>query len=253
MSDINESSLVKYFESMQVVLQAKLKSTGAIVHPGAIGDETENTWVDFLSKLLPARYEPISKVFVIDYEGELSDEIDIVIADRQYSPLIVKHETRTYVPAEAIYAAIEVKPALNSEYVDYAGDKVASVRRLVRTNASIVDARGLIEQPRRPEPILGILLATRSDWSPAFSATGQSKLLSLSDDRVLNIGCVANSGSWERIDTDGQDKLVISDSKTNLGSFLFTLLTRLQRFGTVPAMEYATWNDALNRVIVDGV
>jgi len=253
MSGSNANSLVKYFGSMQDILQVKLKSVSVLDHPVAKGDETENTWVDFLSKLLPGRYVPISKVFVIDHKGDISDEIDIVIADRQYSPLIVKHETRTYVPAEAIYAAIEVKPTLNSVNVDYAGDKIASVRRLVRTNASIVDARGLIDQPRSPEPILGILLVSRSEWTPAFSSTGQSKLLSLSENQVLNLGCVADSGSWERLQADGQEKLVISSSKTTLGSFLFTLLARLQRIGTVPAMDYAIWNDALNRVIADEV
>lgn len=249
MSDADESSLVKYFQSMQLILQAKLRSTSAMHHPGAKGDETENTWVDLLAKQLPARYVPISKVFIIDHKGGLSNEIDIVIADRQYTPLIVSYETRTYVPAEAVYAAIEVKPTLNSGYVEYAGDMVASVRRLVRTNASIVDARGLIEHPRNPEPILGILLATKSEWSPAFSSTGKSNLLSLSGDRVLNLGCVAEAGTWERIQVDGGDKIVTSSPTTALGSFLFTLLTRLQGFGTVPAMEYSIWHDALERAI----
>lgn len=251
MTSEDRNPLVRYFEAVQGPLQAKINAGEVITHPVGKGDELESIWLEFLKAHLPGRYFPIPKAFVLDHLGGLSDEIDIVIADRNYSPLIVKSETRTYVPAEAIYAAIEVKQDIDAGNVDYARKKIQSVRKLVRTNAQIVDARGLIEPPRTPEKILGILLAARSSWSPAFSPACQHHLLSETGDLIIDLGSALVDGSWERVQNGSSDSLLISSADISLGSFLFSLLARLQRFGSVPAMEYATWNAALKSVLLN--
>lgn len=79
-----------------------------ITHPGTKGDASELCWLEMLKNYLPQRYRA-EKAFVLDSEGKLSDQIDIVIFDRQYSPFLFNQDDALYVPAESVYATIEVK------------------------------------------------------------------------------------------------------------------------------------------------
>lgn len=103
-------------------------------------------WAKLFEEHLPQRYQVITKCKVADHLGRTSDEIDIAICDRQYSTLVVKAESRQRVPAEAVYAVLEVKPRVNRDRVLYAADKVESVRGLARTSAPIVHADGRIDE-----------------------------------------------------------------------------------------------------------
>lgn len=59
-----------------------------------------------LQKHLPHRYQA-DKAFVIDSNGESSDQIDVVVYDRQYTPLLYNHDGQMFVPAESVYAIFE--------------------------------------------------------------------------------------------------------------------------------------------------
>ena len=65
----------------------------------------------------------------MDCDGRTSDQIDVLIYDPQYSPLLARTSSGDlFVPAEAIYAAFEVKQEMNKSLMDYAAYKIASVR-----------------------------------------------------------------------------------------------------------------------------
>ena len=101
-----------------------------------------------MRKYLPRRY-CVDKAIIVDCNGNTSDQIDIVIYDGQYSYFVFKHEQVIYVPAESVYAVIEVKQELNKANLNYAGEKAASVRKLSRTSAEIPFAGG-IYRPHQP-------------------------------------------------------------------------------------------------------
>lgn len=105
----------------------------AFGHPGTKGDASESVWLQLFQTYLPQRYQAAS-AHVVDSKGTFSDQIDVVLFDRQYSPFIFHYEGQTIVPAESIYAVIEAKQAINAGQIDYAQKKVASVRRLHRTS-----------------------------------------------------------------------------------------------------------------------
>lgn len=195
-------------------------------------------WHGLLDACLPRRYEVLSKVFAVDHLGGVSQEIDIVIADRHYSPLGMKSEARTVIPIEAIYAGIEVKPTLDKRYVTYAGEKVASLRRLTRTSAPIVDARGHIDTPRQPLPIMGLLLTASCSWQDLDSEPFRRALDELPSEGRLDLGCVANAGGWSVEEESG---LTVWGHDEGLLRFWLRLLGRLQRLGTVPAMDFNAW------------
>lgn len=203
-----------------------------ILHPGAKGDSAELHWLEMLKTYLPGRYMA-AKAFVIDVRGHLSEQIDVVIFDRQYSPFIFHDRGATYVPAESVYAVFEVKQELNKDYLKYAGKKLSSVRSLVRTSAKIHHAGGVFK-PKKPFPILGGILTLDSAWAPPLGASFRKVFLNQKGTNRLDIGCCALKGSFVR---DG-GRLRISDDDNSLLFFFLHLLRALQRLGTVPALDF---------------
>ncbi len=134
------------FLGLQKQMRSKLSLNKKILtHPVTKGDASESEWINMLTSYLPSRYRA-DRAFVIDCEGNVSDQIDIVIYDRHYSPFILKQGGSTYIPAESVYAVIEVKPTLNKKNVEYASKKANSVRILKRTTATIVHAGEVTRQ-----------------------------------------------------------------------------------------------------------
>ena len=156
-------------------------------HPVSQGDLSEGKWIRFLRSFLPNRYE-VSKGFVFDSTGGVSEQIDLIVFDPLHSPLI--HETENgekYVTAESVYAVFEVKQKANKTNVDYAGKKIKSVRNLKRTSRSMISL-GKAVSARSLTHIIGGLLTTES-----INQDDLKKHLSASDN--VEIICSALSGT----------------------------------------------------------
>ncbi|MZQ47534.1 MAG: hypothetical protein GT598_00875 [Bacteroidales bacterium] len=69
-----------------------------INHPGSKGDASEYEWIAWLRKYLPERYK-VDKAFVVDHEGFITKQLDVVVYDRQYSLFVFHHNGIIYVPA----------------------------------------------------------------------------------------------------------------------------------------------------------
>ncbi len=54
----------------------------ALGHPVAKGDGSEAVWTTLFRKYLPQRYA-VDKATIVDSKGQFSDQIDIVLFDRQ--------------------------------------------------------------------------------------------------------------------------------------------------------------------------
>jgi uncharacterized protein DUF6602 len=103
---------------------------------------SESVWIELLETYLPRRYQAAT-AHIVDSLGAFSQQIDVVVFDRQYSPFIFKYQGQTIIPAESVYAVFESKQASNAALVAYAQEKVASVRRLHRTSLPIPYAKGV--------------------------------------------------------------------------------------------------------------
>ncbi len=212
----------------------------AIGHPGSKGSASENVWLTLLRKHLPARYQ-VDSAHVVDSKNNFSDQIDIAIYDRHYTPIIFEFEGQVVLPAESIYAVFEAKQSINSDQVRYAQNKVASVRRLHRTNLPVRHAGGIVNEPELPSPVLGGLVSFESDWK---SPLGDPLLKALEDNDKLNrldLGCVAAHGIFV-CDRFGQT--VATHHGKAVTRFLLELMARLRDMGTVPVIDvraYASW------------
>jgi hypothetical protein len=88
----------------------------------------------------------------------------VVVFDRQYTPTLLDNDKHRYVPAEAVYAIFECKPKVDKGYLEYAGDKAASVRRPKRTSVDIYTAGGKVCAKQHFELVAGIL-AIEVSWA----------------------------------------------------------------------------------------
>lgn len=212
----------------------------AFGHPGTKGDASESVWLELLDTYLPQRYQAAS-AHVVDSDGAFSEQIDVVVFDRQYSPFIFNFQGQKVIPAESVYGVFEAKQSINAEQVAYARKKVASVRRLHRTSLPIPYAGGTY--PAKPlQHIIGGLLTLESDWNPGLGEPLTNALAADgSDDDRLDLGCVAAHGIFSCDDNGCGTLTPIGKAAT---AFLFELIARLQEKATVPMIDvraYARW------------
>jgi hypothetical protein len=209
-------------------------------HPGIKGDASEKVWLELLETYLPQRYRAAT-AHVVDSNGVFSQQIDVVVFDRQYSPFIFRYEGQTIIPAESVYAAFEAKQSINAGQVAYAKEKIGSVRRLHRTSRPIPYAQGTYP-PKPLIPILGGILTFESDWTPAFGPALEAALATGEDANHLDLGCVAAHGHFALDQTSGSYEFYREGKPAT--AFLLKLISLLQFSGTVPMIDvqaYARW------------
>lgn len=233
------------FLGLQRQMIATLQAEREILqHPGTKGASTELRWLKMLESYLPKRYRA-DRAFVLDCDGALSEQIDIVIYDRQYSPFLFNQDDAKYVPAEAVYAVIEVKQELNPENIAYAGKKAGSVRRLRRTSAPIPHAGGTFG-PKNPPYILAGIAALESTWNPAFGLPFELAVKKLASGEELQVGCALRHGGFRIEYAPGAEpKFEISRDDTALIFFFLKLMSRLQAMGTVAALDFDEYGKVL--------
>lgn len=211
----------------------------ALAHPVAKGDASQAIWVKLLSEYLPQRYR-VASAHVVDSNGAFSEQIDVLVFDRQYSPFIFQYEGQTIVPAESVYAVFEAKQTISAALVKYARAKVASVRRLHRTSLPIPHAGGTYP-PKPLATILGGVLALESEWKPALGDSLREALVDEGLESQLDLGCVAAQGIFCTSEDGGYSFAPQGKPAT---AFLFELIARLQTTATVPMIDvraYAKW------------
>jgi len=200
-------------------------------HPGTKGDATEEQWTKVLREFLPNRYG-VGPIFAIDSTGRQSDQIDIAIFDQQYSPLFFEQDDVRFVPVESLYAVCEVKPRMNKENLDYAREKVASVRRLERTSAEIRHAGGVFPaQDPETKPILGVFLSTDLDWNNIHGDAAEAGITA-TDPTGLDLGIAVRDCAFDL--TDGFN---LAPKGQELIWFATRLFRSLSRLGTALALD----------------
>lgn len=228
-------SLPTLLDDLHRDIEKDLTRSRRMGHPVAAGNSTEDVWIALLSRYLPRRYK-VAKALVADSNNDFSEQIDVLIFDRQYTPFMLKFKGQKVVPAEAVYAAFEAKQAINAEQIRYAQKKIASVRRLHRTSLPIPTANGPAKA-KRPEPIIGGLLTLESEWKPPL---GMPMRKALEEGERLDLGCVAKHGIYHH----GPRGCVVAKTGKAATAFVFELIALLQAMATAPMIDvraYAKW------------
>jgi hypothetical protein len=236
-----EWSLSRLLGNLHQEIEQKLRiARQGFSHAPTMGDASESVWIKMLSGYLPERYQ-IASGHIVDSAGQFSDQIDIIIFDRQYSPFIFSFENKKIIPAESVYAVIECKQAINQANVTYALQKALSVRKLTRTSIPITHAGG-VYPAKVPMPILAGLLCFESDWNPPLGTSLIEAIKPVGTAGYLNLGCVAAHGIFYYRPSEALPTIVAEGKPAT--AFLLQLISQLQRVGTVPMIDieaYAQW------------
>ncbi|MGB6053968.1 MAG: DUF6602 domain-containing protein [Burkholderiaceae bacterium] len=241
---MSDWSLPQLLGNLHQDIQHRLSmARSSFAHPGTKGDASEGVWLELLQTYLPQRYQAI-KAHVVDSRGNFSQQMDVVVFDRQYSPFIFNYQGEVIVPAESVYAVFEAKQSANLAQVKYAQEKVASVRKLHRTSLPIPHAGGTYD-PKPVFPILGGLLTLESEWSPALGEPFRKIMKADLADGRLDVGCVAAHGHYV-YDRAAGDYDFINENKSAT-AFLFNLISMLQVSGTVPMIDIKSYADWLTK------
>lgn len=275
MSENKKIDLKSLFSGLQNQMNATLSTNrDFITHPGSKGDSLENAWIEWLRKYLPNRYS-VDKAIVIDHEGNTSHQIDIVIYDNWFTPFIFSQNGFHYIPAEGVYAVFEVKPDLKGNvddisYVQYAANKIESVRKLKRTSTNMINSGSNV--PARPlTKILGGILASTNTIKKI--STIEKQIKSQTGFKSIDFGCIADYGSFF-VEYEGEEDTSLKDEKdfdlryreyynnrtfkelkfskpeNSLITFFMQLTRYLQQaIGTVPAINLQTYLDKIDETI----
>lgn len=229
------------FVDVQAELELKLRRAAqSITHAGTHGAVNEDHWIEVFRAYLPKRYE-VAGGIVIDSLGGHSHQIDIVVFDKHFTPTLLDQKNHRYIPAEAVYAVFESKPHIDKAYLEYAGEKAESVRRLHRTSVAITHAGGTF--PARPLfPLITGIVAPRCDWVDGFGDSFRKHLPGTGLAK-LDCGCALAHGAF---DSFGDDLQVVPREGA-LIYFLFRFLSKLQSLGSVPAIDWAAYANILRR------
>jgi hypothetical protein len=236
-----KTKLTELFAALQSDMTSKANFSSVLNHPTDMGDNSEESWIKWFSDYLPHRYKA-AKATIIDSKGNISDQIDLVLYDAQYSYLAFNENGILYIPAESVYAVFEIKQELNKAYMEYAGKKTESVRKLYRTSAAIPYAGGTYP-PKPLHRILSGILTTRSGWNEPYSDPFKKCIEAYTTDQQVDCGCVLTGGSFfydyknNTLRKCGKDESLVY--------FFLQLLILLQNMGTVPAIDLAEYMKAL--------
>jgi uncharacterized protein DUF6602 len=256
------------FEGLQKQMLAQLSTNREFIeHPGSKGDSLEMTWIEWLRKYLPNRY-CVDKAIIIDHKGNISHQIDLVIYDQQFTPFVLTQNGVHYIPAEGVYAIFEVKPDLNGtvgslSYIEYAGQKIASVRALHRTSTNIID-RGESRNPRPLTKILGGILTSGNTM--VKKETWEEKIKACTGIGGIDLGCAVDFGTFI-VDHEGEENdkitdfnqriteyyqrrtiknIIYSAKERSLIGFFFQLTRYLQQsIGTIAAIDLNAYSAAI--------
>lgn len=212
----------------------------SFAHPGTKGDASEEIWLDLLKAYLPKRYDA-AKAHVVDSKGNFSEQIDVVVFDRQYSPFIFSFKDKFIIPAESVYAVFEAKQTISAQYISYAQKKIESVRVLHRTSLPIPHAGG-VYPAKPPINILGGILSLASEWKPELGDPLMRALAQNENGGRIDLGCVASHGHFFFKPAIRSYETVYEGKPAT--AFLFKLISDLQFQGTVPMIDidaYARW------------
>ncbi|MDZ4258234.1 MAG: DUF6602 domain-containing protein [Gemmatimonadales bacterium] len=228
----------------QVILHAELARAGTTGdHAPTKGTMAEDAWRGFLAKHLPRRYR-VSQGFVVDSVGGVSRQNDIIIHDPFYCPVFEEAGGSIFVPAESVYAVFEAKQEATKATILDAAVKAESVRNLHRTSDIMIDC-GVEKAPRPLTPILAGIVALRCSWVDGIGEKFVTTVQEHTGNRFLDLGCVLDVGSFDHTGNGLSAEFVHWSGDASLSAFLVRLLARLKGLGTIPAIDWGAYSEAL--------
>lgn len=78
-------------------------------HHLTAGTFKEKVWKELFENIIPKKFKIEQGAFLIDSEGNVSNETDLVIFDEQYTPYVLKNKNIQFIPIEAVMVVVQCK------------------------------------------------------------------------------------------------------------------------------------------------
>lgn len=104
-------------------------------HGTTIGSFREEVWKEMFENIVPKKFVVEQSVFIIDSNGQVSNEVDLAIFDETYTPYIFRKGRLKFIPIEAVTVAVECKSS--SAKPDKLEDWVESIENLKTSRKAI--------------------------------------------------------------------------------------------------------------------
>lgn len=228
-------SIKSLFNAKQAILESKLSVL--LDHPVTKGDHCESAWIDFFRSFLPNKYA-IDKGFVFDAQGNVSDQIDVIIYDSLYTPLIFGTEAgEKFITAESVYAVFDSKPKIDKSTLEYTNSKVASVVDLIRSSRAMIIG-GKSVPARELTHIIGGILAIDSVEPETIEKH-------LANSSYIDVGCGIKKTSFicYRDENHNIKETSFSSSEESILAFFYIILNLLYQLGTVAGLDIRDYAD----------
>lgn len=126
-------NLVDIFDKVARRMQIDFdEARAALDHSSLKGDAFEESFRGFLRRYLPKKLD-ILQGTIIDAQGNTTRQLDVIITDAASTPIFYESGNTRVVPAEMVYAVIEVKANLDIAELKRSLENMASVRALSKT------------------------------------------------------------------------------------------------------------------------
>lgn len=227
-------SIKSLLNTKQTILESKLDML--LEHSVTKGDHCESVWIDFFRSFLPNKYA-VDKGFVFDYKGNISEQIDIIIYDALYAPLMfVTDAGEKFITAESVYAVFESKPKINKGTLGYANKKIKSVTALERTSRGVINA-GKYCGPRDLTKIVGGILTIESVGLKTIEKH-------IKEYDKIDVGCAIKRHSFLVNRNENDVRLVHASGKETVLAFFYIILDELYKIGTVAGIDIRNYANA---------
>lgn len=105
------------------------KEKGQLIHAGEFGRLREVVSKNFIRYAIPRRLD-IGTGFVINHAGDVSTQADLIVYDRNETPLVQDSENQYFYPVETVCAVGEIKSVLKKDQFIKAINKLAKIKKL---------------------------------------------------------------------------------------------------------------------------
>lgn len=196
--------LKKFYQSKVEEIRLKYENVCNFVeHNGEKGNENELILIDFLKDFLPKSYS-IGRGFIIDSEGNTSNQCDIVIYDNFYNPNLIRLNSNTYFPVESVYCVIEVKTTIREADLKKSYDDMTKISELKFHEEQITFPKGnslIFGKNTRPNYFL---FGYKSDTNVTETILKRFKSNPIETCFILNMGVLSKN----KKKIEGEDKEV---------------------------------------------
>lgn len=122
--------LRQFFEASSESMKLYFKQvTSQIEHHGEKGSAREEKIKELLEKYLPRKYS-LTNGTVINAKDKQSKQVDIIIHDNLFTPILEDFQSSKVIPIESLYGMIEVKSTLSKVELNKCIKNIKSVKEL---------------------------------------------------------------------------------------------------------------------------